>query len=119
MAGLAAMVMADFGAEVIWLDTEDEIGAYRVWQRGSGADPRTDISSIKVFVPMAYHRVVDRAIQVFGAKGVTDDTPLERMYRHARYARIYDGPDEVHRVSVSRRILRQYEKGSGWDFGLR
>jgi alkylation response protein AidB-like acyl-CoA dehydrogenase len=41
------------------------------------------------------------------------------MYRHARFARIYDGPDEVHRVSVARQILRAYRKGEGWDFGLR
>jgi alkylation response protein AidB-like acyl-CoA dehydrogenase len=40
------------------------------------------------------------------------------MYRHARFARIYDGPDEVHRVSVARLILRAYQKGDGWDFGL-
>ena len=54
------------------------------------------------------HDVIDRAIQVHGANGVTDDTPLERMYRHARFARIYDGPDEVHRVSVARLILGGY-----------
>ena len=45
------------------------------------------------------------------------DTPLERMYRHARLARIYDGPDEVHRMTVARRILREYRAGDGWDFG--
>jgi alkylation response protein AidB-like acyl-CoA dehydrogenase len=61
--------------------------------------------------------VIDRAIQVFGAMGVTEDTPLEGMYRRARFARIYDGPDEVHRVSVARLILRAYKKGEGWDFG--
>jgi len=65
------------------------------------------------------HHAIDRAIQIFGAKGVSADTPLERMYRHARFARIYDGPDEVHRVSVARQILRAYRKGEGWDFGLR
>ena len=49
----------------------------------------------------------------------TSDTPLERMYRHARFARIYDGPDEVHRATVSRLILREYKRGAGWDFGVR
>lgn len=84
-----------------------------------GDEARVEIGLIKVVGASMVHNVIDRAIQVFGAKGVTDDTPLERMYRHARSARLYDGPDEVHRVTVSRRILRQYEKGGGWDFGLR
>lgn len=52
------------------------------------------------------HNVVDRAVQVHGATGLTDDTPLSRMYRHAREARVYDGPDEVHIQSTARRILR-------------
>ena len=63
------------------------------------------------------HNAIDRAIQIFGAKGLTPDTPLERMYRHARFARIYDGPDEVHRASVARLLLRRYEKGEGFAFG--
>ena len=66
------------------------------------------------------HNVIDRAIQVHGAKGLTDDTPLSLMYRHAREARIYDGPDEVHVQSVAKRILRNYDNnGAGWDFGER
>ena len=52
------------------------------------------------------HNVIDRAIQVHGALSVTSDTPLERMYREARYARNYDGPDEVHRMVVARRLSR-------------
>ncbi len=55
------------------------------------------------------HDVIDRAIQVHGALGVTDDTPLAGMYRQARAARIYDGPDEVHRMVVARRILRAFQ----------
>ena len=65
------------------------------------------------------HNTIDRAIQIFGAKGATADTPLERMYRTARFARIYDGPDEVHRSTVARLILREYSRGGGWDFGTR
>ena len=65
------------------------------------------------------HNVIDRAIQVHGAMGVTEDTPLEGMYRRARFARIYDGPDEVHVMTTARRILRSYQVGDGWDFGLR
>ena len=64
------------------------------------------------------HNVVDRAIQVHGALGLTSDTPLDRMYRHAREARIYDGPDEVHIQSVARRYLKAYrDDGPGIDFG--
>lgn len=65
------------------------------------------------------HNVIDRAIQVHGAKGVTEDTPLERMYRHARFARIYDGADEVHVQNTATRILRSFARGEGFDFGLR
>ena len=83
----------------------------------SGDPARVEIGLIKVVGAQMLHHAIDRAIQVFGAKGVSGDTPLERMYRHARFARIYDGPDEVHRVSVARQILRAYKKGEGWDFG--
>ena len=83
----------------------------------SGDPARVEIGLIKVVGAQMLHHAIDRAIQVFGAKGVSGDTPLERMYRHARFARIYDGPDEVHRVSVARLILRAYKRGGGWDFG--
>ena len=82
-----------------------------------GSEARIEIGLIKVVGAEMLHNVIDRAIQVFGAKGVTADTPLERMYRQARFARIYDGPDEVHRVSVARRVLKEYRAGNGWDFG--
>jgi acyl-CoA dehydrogenase len=58
--------------------------------------------------------VIDRAIQVHGALGVTADTPLEQMYREARYARIYDGPDEVHRMVVARRLMRDPVGSPPW-----
>jgi acyl-CoA dehydrogenase len=53
--------------------------------------------------------VIDRALQAHGALGYSTDLPLEAMYRYARAARIYDGPDEVHRSSVARQVLRRYE----------
>ena len=85
-----------------------------------GDDARIEIGLIKVLGAQMLHNVIDRAIQVHGAKGLTDDTPLSLMYRHAREARIYDGPDEVHIQSVAKRILKNYENnGSGWDFGER
>ncbi len=85
-----------------------------------GDDARIEIGMIKVVGASMLHNVIDRAIQVHGAKGLTDDTPLSQMYRHAREARIYDGPDEVHVQSVARRILKNYQhNGAGWDFGER
>ncbi len=77
--------------------------AARAMDRGDQA--RVEISMIKFFGAQMLHNVIDRAIQVHGALGVTGDTPLERMYREARYARIYDGPDEVHRMVVARTLL--------------
>ena len=83
----------------------------------AGADARADISAIKIAVPAAFERVVDRAIQVYGAKGVSGDTPLEAMYRGARTLRILDGPDEVHRIVIAKRVLARYRDGMSWDFG--
>src|SRR5713101_3050613 len=83
----------------------------------AGDEARVEISLIKFFGAKVLHDVIDRAIQVHGAMGVSEDTPLARMYRHARFARIYDGPDEVHRMVVSRRIVSEFKKGRKWDFG--
>ena len=74
----------------------------------AGGDPRVDISAIKVFVPAAMHRVVDRAIQVWGAAGVSADLPLAGFYQGARTLRIADGPDEVHKMVIARRELRRF-----------
>ena len=78
---------------------------------------RTDISAIKVAVPAAYSRVVDRAIQVWGAAGVSNDLPLAGMYLGARTLRIADGPDEVHKVLIAKNVLGAYRAGHSWDFG--
>ena len=103
-------------------DTAAEIQACRLLtldaaQKIDRGDPaRVEIGLIKVVGAKMLHEAIDRAIQVHGAKGVTSDTPLERMYRHARFARIYDGPDEVHRATVSRLLLREYRHGRRWNF---
>ena len=68
---------------------------------------RTEISAIKVAAPNVALRVVDRAIQVHGGGGVSDDFPLAMMYAHLRTLRIADGPDEVHKRSIARRELRR------------
>jgi acyl-CoA dehydrogenase len=82
--------------------------AWKMDQGGTAA-ARTDIAMIKFYGATVLYNVIDRAIQVHGSLGYTTDLPLEAMYRHARAARIYDGPDEVHKVTVARRILRGYE----------
>ena len=84
-----------------------------------GDEARIEIGLIKVYGASMVHNVIDRAIQVYGAKGVTEDTPLERMYRHARFARIYDGADEVHVQTTARRILQSFARDEGFDFGTR
>ena len=81
-----------------------------------GDEARVEVSVIKYYAAGVLHDVIDRAIQVHGARGLTDETPLAEMYANARAARIYDGPDEVHRMVVSRRILREFEKGGTWRF---
>jgi alkylation response protein AidB-like acyl-CoA dehydrogenase len=69
---------------------------------------RVAISTIKFFVAGVLDRVVDRAIQVHGALGITDDTVLSLIFRHERGARIYDGADEVHKSAVARQIFKGY-----------
>jgi acyl-CoA dehydrogenase len=81
-----------------------------------GDEARVEVSVIKFFAAQVLHDVIDRAIQVHGARGLTDETPLAEMYANARAARIYDGPDEVHRMVVSRRILKEFEAGGVWRF---
>ena len=73
------------------------------------SDARVEIATIKFWGARALYNVIDRAIQVHGSLGYTTDLPLESMYRAARAARIYDGPDEVHKVTVARQVLKQYK----------
>jgi len=82
--------------------------AKKIDQKGAPA-ARTEISLIKFHVANVLINVLDRAIQTHGALGITDDTPLSFWYRHERGARIYDGPDEVHKLAAARRILKKYE----------
>ncbi len=79
--------------------TMDQVGA---------SNARIEIGMIKYWGAKVLHDVIDRAIQVHGSLGFSGDLPLEQMYRDARAARIYDGPDEVHKESVARRLLRGY-----------
>ena len=81
--------------------------AERIDTEGARA-ARADVSLIKFFVAGVLDRVLDRAVQVHGALGLTEDTILSFWYRHERAARIYDGPDEVHKSALARHVLRPY-----------
>lgn len=70
---------------------------------------RTEIAAIKVAAPEMALKIVDRAIQVHGAAGVTDDFPLAKAYAHLRTLRLADGPDEVHKRAIARQELRKYQ----------
>jgi acyl-CoA dehydrogenase len=81
-----------------------------------GDEARVEVSAIKFFAAKVMNDVIDRAIQVHGARGLTDETPLAHMAMMARGGRIYDGPDEVHRQVVAKRILKAFANGEGWQF---
>lgn len=99
---------------VQWMlaDSATDIHASRLmvlhaaWRLEQGDQARVETSMCKAFVAEAVGRVVDRAIQVCGALGVSRELPLERFYREVRAFRIYDGPSEVHRAVVARSVLK-------------
>ncbi|MFV0248793.1 MAG: acyl-CoA dehydrogenase family protein [Tenacibaculum sp.] len=76
-------------------------------------ETRLQISAIKFFAAGVLQKVIDRAIQVHGALGITEDTILSFFYREERGSRIYDGADEVHKVSLAKRILKEKRKNNG------
>ncbi|MCP4751468.1 MAG: acyl-CoA dehydrogenase [Proteobacteria bacterium] len=84
------------------------LNAAHIIQTRGVKDAMKDISIIKFFVANALQRVIDRALQVHGGLGMSDDTPIARYYRENRDARFIDGVDEVHKISVARRILKEY-----------
>ncbi|MER3410424.1 MAG: acyl-CoA dehydrogenase [Thermoleophilia bacterium] len=81
-----------------------------------GDEARVEVSLVKFYAARVLNEVIDRAVQVHGALGLTDRTPLAMMLALARGGRIYDGPDEVHRMVVSRRVLKEYRAGGAWRF---
>jgi acyl-CoA dehydrogenase len=93
-------------------DSEIDLHASRLmvmdaaWKHENGSEIRHESSICKVFVAEAVNRVIDRAVQICGALGYSGDTPLELFFREARAFRIYDGPSEVHRMVIARKLLR-------------
>jgi len=115
--------LAEKGTVQNWVaDSAAEIQACRLLTMDAarkideGSEARVEVALLKVYAANVLVGVIDRAIQVHGARGLTDETPLARMAMNARAARIYDGPDEVHRMTAARRILRSYRDGEGWSF---
>jgi acyl-CoA dehydrogenase len=84
---------------------------HAAWKLDRGDEARQETSICKVFVAEAVGRVIDRCIQVCGASGYSRDLPLERLYRDVRAFRIYDGPSEVHRMVIARRVLADGAEG--------
>src|SRR5262245_13123621 len=82
----------------------------------AGNEARVEVSAIKFYAARVLNDVIDRAVQVHGARGLTDETPLAGMLMQARGGRIYDGPDEVHRQVVAKRILKAFANGERWQF---
>jgi acyl-CoA dehydrogenase len=82
----------------------------------SGDPALVELSALKVVVANMVCRVIDRAVQIHGAEGLSDRLPLEHMLREARFGRVVDGPDAVHLQRSAKRILREYREGRGWDF---
>lgn len=110
--------LADYQTIQNWIaDSAAEIHGFRLmtlhaaWLMDRDADARAEISMIKFVGARVLHDVLDRSIQVHGALGFSQDSPLEGWYREARAARLYDGPDEVHRMVVARRMLRAFGAG--------
>jgi acyl-CoA dehydrogenase len=100
--------IADSATEIHALRLMTLHAAWKMDHEGSSA-ARKEISMIKFWGAKVLHDAIDRAIQVHGSLGYTTDLPLEAMYRAARAGRIYDGPDEVHRMTVARQILKGFE----------
>lgn len=93
-------------ARLLVLRTAWRIDAAEHGGRDGFYDAQVDVSLIKFHVADVMLRVVDRAVQVHGALGLTSDTVLSHFYSHERGARIYDGPDEVHKMAAARRLLK-------------
>ena len=107
-----------------WMIAESaaEIQAFRLLTMHAAAkidqgdEARLEVSLIKFYGAEVLNRVIDRAVQVHGALGGTEDTPLSRMFRQARIGRIYDGADEVHKMVVARRVLQAFANGGVYEF---
>jgi acyl-CoA dehydrogenase len=81
---------------------------HTAWMLAQGDDARQEAAMCKVFVAETVNRVIDRAVQICGAKGISRDLPLSTWFEAARAFRIYDGASEVHRMVIARQVIKQY-----------
>lgn len=101
------------GVQFMIADSEVEMHAARLmiwhaaWLLDNGEKARHETSMAKVFVAETVNRVIDRAVQICGARGIAEDWQVAALYRENRAFRIYDGPSEVHRASIARRVFRR------------
>jgi acyl-CoA dehydrogenase len=105
-------VIRDWIAEARWrIDQARLLVLYTAWLLDTvgNREARREISAIKVVAPRTMQWVLDKAIQVHGGAGVSNDTPLARMWAHGRTLRIADGPDEVHQMVLARREIGKYD----------
>jgi acyl-CoA dehydrogenase len=123
IAAARALERDAFGAKlarheaVQWMlaDSEIELHAARMmilqaaWSITQGQEARRETAICKVFVSEAINRVIDRALQICGSLGISEDLPLADFYREARAFRIYDGPSEVHRMVIARGLLKSLQ----------
>lgn len=107
------------GVQFMIADSEIEMHAARlmIWHAAymldTGDKARHETSMAKVFVAETVNRVIDRAVQICGARGIAEDWQVAALYRENRAFRIYDGPSEVHRGSIARRVFRRAAGDSG------
>lgn len=115
--GMAQQMLADNDLDI----TSARMMIWRAaWVLDQGLPARHETSAAKVFVAEAVNRVVDRAVQLCGGRGVFDDEPIAQIFRDVRPFRIYDGPSEVHRWSIAKRLVRKARDGrelSDWLVG--
>jgi acyl-CoA dehydrogenase len=112
LLGEHQMVQAMLADSAIDLHASRLMIWHAAWVLDTGGPARAESSMAKVFVAEAVGRVVDRAVQICGALGVSDDVPIGRFYHEVRPFRIYDGASEVHRAAIARRVLRNARAGA-------
>jgi acyl-CoA dehydrogenase len=111
--GAHQMVQAMLADSAIEIHASRLMIWHAAWALDNGEQSRHETSMAKVYVSETVNRVIDRALQICGSHGVSQDLPLAMFYRNARPFRIYDGPSEVHRVVIARNVLRVAGKATG------
>jgi acyl-CoA dehydrogenase len=101
------MVQQMLADSVIEVNAARWMVLHAAWKIDQGIEARDDIAMVKVHAAETLGRVVDRAVQVFGGMGYCKDLPIERYYRDARIARIYDGTSEIHRTVIARSLAKR------------